>query len=80
MYESIFHNIPQEDPVKITARALFVRIMADMARIQEERGSEYEIDTVLIAEEALDAAIDFEKVWEDAVAESVENTEIQDKP
>jgi len=77
MYDTYQHP---EDPVKTTARALFVRIMANMARIQEERGSEDEIDTVLIAEEALDAAITFEKVWEDAVAESVENTEIQEKP
>jgi len=82
MYDWMNTVVPQDsDPVKTTARELFVRLYADTVRIHNERGVDPdEIDTILIAEEAIDAAITFEKVWEDAVAESVENTEIQDKP
>jgi len=80
MFEYIKHNTPQEEPVKRTARELFIRMYTDTVRIHNERGVAIEeIDIYEIAETALDKAIAFEKVWEDAVAESVENTEIKEQ-
>jgi len=66
-----------EDAVKTTAREIYVRLYAK-ALLKKNAPLENSL-MVQMAEEALEAAILFEKIWEDAVEEVVENTEIKEQ-